>query len=69
MPEQLNRSDYDYILACMKHARYAYEATPYPTEELKRQQLATLDFMEEKLQALRDAIGPSNEEHSREYDE
>jgi hypothetical protein len=57
MPEQLNKADYEYILSCLKHARYAYEeGTSYPTHELKRQRLANLGYMEGKLQALRDAI-------------
>jgi hypothetical protein len=54
--EPLTKSDYDYILASLKHARYAIEGTPYPTNELKRKQLANLDYIEEKLKMLRAAI-------------
>ena len=57
MPEQLTQSDYQYILACLKYARYAHESTPYRTDELKRQQVSILDEMEEKLRTLRDDLG------------
>ena len=55
MPEQLTRSDYEYILSSLKYARYAHESTKYPSELLKHQQLSHLDHLEEKLRALRDA--------------
>ena len=55
MPEQLTRSDYEYILSSLKYARYAHEETHYATAELKHLQMACLDHMEEKLRALRDA--------------
>jgi hypothetical protein len=53
MSEQLTKSECEYILSCLKHTRAAYEATEYPTYELKQQQLATLTAVEEKLRALR----------------
>ena len=56
MPKQLTQSDYQYILASLKYARYAHESTPYPTEEIKRKQLSILDDMEEKLRLLRDDL-------------
>ena len=54
--EPLTKSDYEYILASLKHARYAIEGTSYPTNELKRKQLANLDYIDEKLRMLRDAV-------------
>lgn len=56
MPEQLTRSDYEYILSALKYARYAHEETHYASEALKHLQLSHLDHMEEKLRALRDAM-------------
>ncbi len=55
MPEQLTRSDYEYILSALIYARYAHEETHYASEELKHLQMAHLDHMEAKLRALRDA--------------
>ncbi|MEE9368596.1 MAG: hypothetical protein V3V05_06990 [Pontiella sp.] len=55
MPEQLTRSDYEYILSSLKYARYAHEETHYATAELKHQQMACLDHIENKLRTLRDA--------------
>jgi hypothetical protein len=55
MPEQLTKSDCEYILACLKYARYAFEEATYETKEIKRKQLANLYYMEEKLRTLRDA--------------
>lgn len=63
MPEQLTRSDYEYLLSSLKYARYAHEGTEYHTELLKHQQLAQLEHMEDKLRALRDALG---QQHSLE---
>jgi hypothetical protein len=65
MPEQLTRSEYDYILSCLKYTRYAHENTPYPNAEIKRQQLVHLDYIEEKLRTLRDTTTqrkPSNDD-------
>ena len=55
MPEPLTRSDYEYILASLKYARYAHEETHYASEALKHLQLTHLDHIEKKLRALRDA--------------
>ena len=55
MPEQLTKSDYEYILSSLKYARYAHEETHYATAELKHLQLSHLEHIENKLRALRDA--------------
>jgi hypothetical protein len=56
MPEQLTRTDYEYILSQLKYARYAHEETHYASEALKHQQMALLEHIEDKLRALRDSI-------------
>jgi len=54
MQTKLKRVEYDYLLDCLKHTRASYEATGYPSYELKQKQLAKLTAIEEKLRQLRD---------------
>ena len=55
MDQQLTKTDYEYILECLKHTRTSYEATDYPSNELRQDQLARLSTVVDKLKKLRDA--------------
>ena len=54
MKTQLTEEECRYLLECLKYTRASYEATEYPSYELKQEQLERLSSVEEKLRQIRD---------------
>jgi len=54
MSAQLTKADCEFILECFKHTRLAYESTEYPSYEFKKQQIARLDIVENKIRQIRE---------------